>query len=345
MVRPFPTLTSLAWTPELATLLETASLAIGRLDTQVCASSVASAWRLRAAWTGYARALQLQSVEIDEIDVFSWGCGLVLPQRAPRSSVADDFAPFLLWRTAMAARGRHWREDLPFALDLPDGFAAAPALLRAFEITRHFACATGTAESWLALPMLLQRLGVTQTPLPCLVGGDKAFRLAPRADEALLRRLLKAVAQAASDGTARLVAMETDRARAVAAIVAERRPGLLPRVLAFAQYAPLLSPQLVSTHLRISLSGAGKLLARAAARGLWIEVSGRRSWRTYLPPDLAIAFGFAPPQRGRPRSEPPPLLQDRNLAGIIDAFDMEMDDFSRRYPQLAELAPLGAIDR
>ena len=105
MVRPSPALTSVAWTVELATLLEMASLAIGRLDARVSASSVAPAWRLRAAWSGYARALQLQSVEIDEIDVCSWGCGLVLPRRAPRSSVGDAFAAFVPWLTALAARG------------------------------------------------------------------------------------------------------------------------------------------------------------------------------------------------------------------------------------------------
>lgn len=338
MKHPAPALTSLPWTSELAALLEAASLAIGRLDARVCASSMAEAWQLRAAWTGYARALQLQSIEIDEIDVYSWGCGHNLPNRARRSSVADDFAGFEPWRSALAAHGRHWREDLPFTPDLPEGFEKAPALLRALEITAQSARATGTVQPWLALPMLLQRLGVTQTPLPCLVGGDKGFRLSTRANEAVVRRLLKALIAAAGVSLTRLDAMEADRRRAIAAIAAERRAGLLPRVLALSQQTPLLAPQRVASRLRISLSGAGKLLARAAALGLLIEVSGRGSWRLYLVLDLAVTFGFANPTRGRPRSDPPALPHDRAIADILEAFDAEMIAFTRQYPTLGSTA-------
>ena len=337
MVRPSPALPSVAWTVELATLLETASLAIGRLDARVCASSVAPAWRLRAAWTGYTRALQLQSVEIDEIDVYSWGCGLVLPRRAPRSSVGNAFAAFVPWQNALAARGRHWREDLPFAVEVSDDFTAAPALLRALEIVWQYAVATDDEQPWLALPTLLQRLGVTKTPLPCLVVGDKRFRLSQRPDDAMLRRSLKAIAQAAYEGLARLDAMETDRARAMAGIAAERRPGMLVQLLAFAQHNPLLSPQHVSTRLHLSLSGAGKLLTRAAELGTLVEVSGRRSWRTYLPPDLAIVFGFVPPPRGRPVG-PPALPHDRALAGMLEAFDVEMAEFDAKHSLLIDVA-------
>ena len=335
MLAPSPALTSLPWTAELATLLETASLAIGRLDARVSASSVASAWRLRAAWTGYASALQLQSLEIDEIDVYAWGCGLVLPRRAPRSSVGDPFEAFVPWRTAMTGRGRHWLEDLPFTPELSGEFTAAPALLRALEIVRQYAVATGDEQPWLALPTLLQRLGVTKTPLPCLVVGDKRFRLSLRPDDAMLRRLLKAVAQAAHDGLARLDAMETDRARAIAAIARERRPGLLIQLLAFVQHNPLLSPQHVSTRLQLSLSGAGKLLTRAAQLGTLVEVSGRRSWRTYLPPDLAVVFGFVPPPRGRPAA-PPALPHDRALLGVLEAFDAEIAEFDTRYKSVEQ---------
>jgi len=59
--------------------------AIARLDARISVSSVASAWRRRAAWSGYAKALQLQSAEIDEIDVFSWGCGIQIASRPLRS--------------------------------------------------------------------------------------------------------------------------------------------------------------------------------------------------------------------------------------------------------------------
>src|SRR3546814_5864213 len=70
------------------------SAAIARLDVGISVSSVASAWARRAAWSGYTRALQLQSAEIDEIDVFSWGCGLQIPGRPLRSTTVDLFDRF-----------------------------------------------------------------------------------------------------------------------------------------------------------------------------------------------------------------------------------------------------------
>jgi len=69
------------YTPPMVAAIVSATAAIARLDARICVSPVAKAWAARAAWTGYAKALQLQSAEIDEIDVFSWRCGLPLPHR------------------------------------------------------------------------------------------------------------------------------------------------------------------------------------------------------------------------------------------------------------------------
>lgn len=73
----------------MVTALASCSAAIARLDARISVRSVGSAWSLRAAWTGFAQALRLQSVEIDEIDVFSWGCGLNIPGRAIRATHLD----------------------------------------------------------------------------------------------------------------------------------------------------------------------------------------------------------------------------------------------------------------
>ncbi|MBN8846733.1 MAG: hypothetical protein J0I73_01355 [Sphingomonas sp.] len=82
MARRSSALTSLPWSDPLAAALEQAALAIGRLNARISASPVRSAWQIRAAWSGYSKALQLQGVEIDEIDVFAWGCAIPLPGRA-----------------------------------------------------------------------------------------------------------------------------------------------------------------------------------------------------------------------------------------------------------------------
>ena len=72
------------------------------------------------------------------------------------------------------------------------------------------------------------------------------------------------------------------------------------------------------------MSRDSKLLERAAEAGLLVEISRRRSWRQFLTPDLATAFGFIEPRRGRPRNEPLPLPTDPKIAEAYDAFDREM---------------------
>src|SRR3546814_18574232 len=96
------------------------SSAFSRLDVGISVSSVASAWARRAAWSGYTRALQLQSAEIDEIAVFSWGCGLQIQGRQLRSTTVDLFDRFEVWATAMAAPNPlPWRDTLPTAIRVP----------------------------------------------------------------------------------------------------------------------------------------------------------------------------------------------------------------------------------
>lgn len=332
MARRSSALTSLPWSDPLAAALEHAARTIGRLDARISASPARSAWQTRAAWTGYAKALQLQGVEIDEIDVFAWGCALPLPGRPRFSTLDDPFDGFARWRDQFDGNARrHWREDLG-ARVVPDPTYAGPVLLRALEALRQISIVERSIDAWLALPLLLQRMGVTTALLPCLVAGEKRLRFDQPADEAVLRRLLKAIAEAAATGLDRLDAIERDRLRAVRAVLATARPGALGRFGARLQLRPVASPQAIAKEFGITISGAGKLLARAADEGLVREIRGKQAWKLYLPPDLAIALGFAAPPRGRPRSEPPPLPHDRDLAAVLRAFDADMAAFERDHP-------------
>ncbi len=331
MARRSAALSSLPWNDSLVALLDRTGTAIARLDARVTASSVVPAWRLRAAWSGYARALQLQSIEIDEIDVYSWGCALPLPGRHRLSTTQDPFAAFADWRTQFAGNAkRHWREDLG-ALVVPDPGYAGPQLIRALETLRQISIAVAGIEAWLALPLLLQRLGVTRVLLPCLVTGEKRLRFDQPADEALLRRLLKALAHIAEGALDRLDTLERDRLRAARAILAARRPGALPRLLARLQVRPIASPQAIADEFEVTISGAGKLLTRAADAALVVEVRGTQSWKLYAAHDLAVTLGLSAPKRGRPRVEPPPLPHDRSLAEILRSFDDEMAAFDQNH--------------
>ncbi len=318
-------LSSLTLTPQLVGSLATTATSIGRLDARISASLVAAPWRLRSAWTGYSRALQLQGIEIDEIDVFSWGCDLPLPDRPRRSTAIGEFDEFPgWWKTLHAPPATNWRDRLPFSPVQPADAGTWPALLRAVDILRQAARQDRTIGAWLRLPELLKGFGATKTPLPCLVDGAKAFRLRATPTHDDWRAILRALGKAAEIGLERLQTMEVHHRRAAATIVAERRPSALPRLMALAAFQPLLSPQSVAVQLDLSLPGAGKLLSRAAELGMLVEVSGRRAWRRYLVPDLAVTFGFMRAPQGRPRKPPAASLLDRDISDIFSAFDEEM---------------------
>ncbi|MDF0490382.1 hypothetical protein PX554_19830 [Sphingomonas sp. H39-1-10] len=266
-------------------------------------------------------ALQLQGAEIDEAEVFSHAADVTLPNRSRRETLTDPFDGLGTWQASLSAAGRHWREDLPFSAELPESWSEAPTLVRALEIVRQFARADRGAAPWLHLPILLHRMEITASPLPCLVAGAKAFRF-PRHDAAAtLTALLRQLARIAAQGRERLDAIEADRKRAIQTIAAQRRPGMMTPLLALLQHRPVLSPEKAAQALKITVSGAGKLLAKAASAGLVREISGRGSWRVYVMPDLAVHFGFAAAPAGRPRSVPEPAPE---LEAVIADFDREM---------------------
>jgi hypothetical protein len=86
----------------------------------------------------------------------------------------------------------------------------------------------------------------------------------------------------------------------------------------------------VASALDLSPAGAGKLLDRAASLEVLVEVSGRRSWKAYVLPDLAVSFGFRRAPLGRPRKAPPVSVQDRDLADTLDDFDRQMAEIDAR---------------
>lgn len=318
------------YTPELVSAIASCSAAIARLDARISASSVASAWGLRAAWSGYARGLQLQGVEIDEIDVFSWGCGLRIEGRPFRATNLGEFTEFDDWRTALLSEDAlGWRDGLPTAVIDPAQAAAHPALIRAIDRIRQYSRLDGTIAPWLGLPFALRDQGLCTRPLPSLVGGAKALRLKRQPSDADWLTILRSLHGAADSGLERLDHLERLYRDAQRAIVREYRAGALPSLAALSIHRPLLSPQSVSQLLGLSVAGASKLLERAASAGLVVEITQRRTWRVFLAADLAITFGYIRAQRGRPRSEPPPLPASRDLSDVFDAFDDQMAEIDR----------------
>lgn len=304
----------------LAHALERAALALGRLDARICASFARTPWHARSLLTGAASTLTGRGQPIAEIDLFTAG-GIALPAPPAGSFARDGAALVDRWRAALARTDRsHWRELVAAPLDLPADWPRCPALLRALAFAAHHARQADLA-ALPVLPQLLQSLGATRAVLPNLAPADPAWRYPPRDLAGSARRLLRQLAAAANAGLARLHRLECDQLRAAQVLAGETRLGGLPEVLTLAEAQGAITPRGLAAQTGLSLSGAGKQLARAAALGLLVEVTGRTSWRTYLVPDLARQFGFVSIPKGR---RPAPALPAASLDATLAAFDAEM---------------------
>ncbi|WP_238995236.1 hypothetical protein [Sphingomonas solaris] len=326
----------------MAQRIERASASIARLDARVAVSPVANAWRQRAAWSGYAASLRGQSTEIEEIDIFARECGVSIPGRISPPSMSDDAGDLTRWQADLRDHSvHHWRDDVAYSTATPDDWRNRPALLRALEMLGRHARANRSIASWLNLPRLLHSMEVTATPLPCLAIADKALRLTPRDGEAIVARFLRQIAKAAVTGLQRLDAMEEHRLLAATVAGNIVRPGKLLPLLALLQLRPVTSPRVVARQLELSISGAGKLLARAADAGLLVEISGRQAWKTYLVTDLAVAFGFARRSVGRPLK--PPKVSEA-LDPSLSRFDVEMAELDAMLARLGVGSDVGDGD-
>lgn len=324
--------------------IEDAVAAIGALGGRVSATPVRSAWQRRAAWSGYARAMQLQGAEIDEIDVFSWGCGLALPGRARRITVVDEFDAFARWWHELrnGEDGAAWKDALPFT---PQIARNLPRILQALDLQCQYARRSDTIAAWLALPIFVHRLGLSPIPLPCLVAGAKACRQRGPVSPETVRSMIRSLTVSARRGLDGLDRMEATHRAAIRAIRAEYRPGKLPDLLALGLSVAMLSPARVAAELDLSIAGAGKLLDRGASLGLLVEVSGRRSWKTYVAPDLAASLGLRKAPLGRPRKEADGQDDGLALSAALDDFDRRMAEIDARLSHRLSGAFPGEVSR
>lgn len=105
---------------------------------------------------------------------------------------------------------------------------------------------------------------------------------------------------------------------AAAMISAEHRPGKVADLARIALTRPCLAARSLALLLDLTISGAGKLLARATRLGLLVETSGRATWRSYVMHDVALALGLASPTRGRPRLRPVPSPALDSVLAVFD---------------------------
>src|SRR3546814_7335465 len=97
---------------------------------------------------------------------------------------------------------------LPTAIGEPSEAKDHPPLVRSLDGVRQLARIDHTIMAWLGLPFALRDRGLSATPMPCLAGGAKAFRLKRRPGVDDWLAATRGVERAACDGLARLHRLE-----------------------------------------------------------------------------------------------------------------------------------------
>jgi hypothetical protein len=151
------------------------------------------------------------------------------------------------------------------------------------------------ATSLAAIPLMLCKLGVVRQPWPALV---PAWPGDPAGDEnRWTRSLIDNLCTSAEAEFASLETLEGAWRRWHQSLPALRGNARLPQLLHLLAHSPGVSAVLAARYLsrlgrKCTVPGASFLLRALVERHIVVEVSGRRSWRFYVPSDLARLKGL-----------------------------------------------------
>jgi hypothetical protein len=318
-------LLNVEWNAELAGLLADCIAAISRLDARVSASFFKQSWLKRASYRGFAAALRAQHIELEEIDVFNADFGIVSDRDIDRRNL-DIVSSLPKWQTELDARPiTHWNENLPFSFDPPPNWETAPQLLRALEVNAFWSRHDHSIDCWLRMPQLLHSMNITSSPLPCLAGGDPAFRSMPRNAEGNLRRSLKRLTRAAQDGSHLLDGLERLVSDMTRSLSSELRRNSLKTLCIMILDKPVITPVSFARSTGLSTSGSGKLMKRAVALGIISPIKSASSWKMYIARDMATRLNIIKAPVGRPAMTATPA---RSVDDILEQFNKEWNDVS-----------------
>lgn len=149
----------------------------------------------------------------------------------------------------------------------------------------------------LELPIRLYHSGFTHTMLPCLTQPHK-------------------VKSQAEQGLMMLKDLNQHRAILAQRLSHKKHDHRLWHVAALFLKWPALTPSSAAQLLGLSISGAGKLLQRAALAAICVETSGQHNYKLYVSADCVKTFGLGLSTRNKTRHKGPfsPMDQKYELA-------------------------------
>jgi hypothetical protein len=358
-----------------ARTLERALLAAARLDEAASRSPVSAGWLQRSRFAAAERLAAAEGHAQAPDRLLAAVLGL------PVSAHADGGATAAALRWFAGVRGQRGgdrrqksevrgdatvsAEPDPAAAALAGRVAAAAARLAAQRSSRAgvlgglpgsiaalMAEGMGFATVLAAIPRFLAEARVLSAAWPAFAvvpegGGPEASGWAGR--------LLGALADQADAERLALDRLEASWAGWHDGLGALRSNARLPRLLQLVASLPGLSSvfvaeRLTTPHRSCTVAGASFLLKSLVARGVLVEASRRRSWRLYVPADLALLRDIVRPPGPRKRKAAPDrqeLLADERAPLSLDGIELTRLERARPFSDRdAEWAALIAdIDR
>ena len=306
----------------MASATHRAVFALGRLSEAFDASRVAEAWAARSRIEAVIRLLHADGLGIDRDRVLRLSYDLAVPHRIGIGGDAQVLQIIAFLDGGPASTDR----DSSMAVEMDDaeaGFGAGvesqnPEILLG-SLWRWLTAGRRPSVGYVAFVRCLAAAGLTPRPLGALawptglahqterawVDGSLA-RLAAAADGA--RRDLGALALSVADWRRRLGRRRRH----------SRMDALIDEIGAML----VATPVSIARRLGLSLRGASVMLEELADLGVLVEVTGRKSWKIFVPSDLVVSLPDSRTRRREARSRPPaapppdltPLVDDADAA-------------------------------
>lgn len=312
-----------------------ALFALGRLSEALSGSGVATAWTARDRIEAVVRLVHADGLGIDRERVLRLSYDLPVGRRPNVGSDAHVLQIIGLLgggaegEVRDGALGDEVREAEDAFRSGSDGVTPG-TLLR--SLWRWLAADRRPSVGHVAFIRGLAAAGLSPAPLGALARPSGRVRLAetPWVEESLER-----LADAA-DGARRELA-------ALALAVAEWRQRLGPRrrhsrmdaLVREVASMLVVTPTSAARRLGLSLRGASTMLEELAALGIVVEVTGRKSWKIFVPGDLVVAV---PGERVQRHKEQPaaPAARSPDLEPLLVEAESAM---SRVQAAMARLDP------
>lgn len=280
---------------EIGQALESAALAIGRLDALVAASPARRAWLRRSTFLATVRAVEADGYMFEIERLFALAANLPVPR-------VKDYG---IDAMALDVLGQMMRLAAPSDGETaPD--TAAGELNKAIEMVRLSQRAGGVLPGalqglrrWvaddgrpsfglIAFTRVVAERGVTRGPIPWIAGAisSRAIMTDGLSAARWTRRALREIAGAMAAGCRVLGALEATRETWHGRLGPRRSTSRLDLVVELALAYPVLSPVQVSRVLGISVRGGAKLLDELEELQILLPHRREGTWRFFIASDL-----------------------------------------------------------